>query len=155
MRNTTKQMRGSVLVFSLLVLFILLSMTMSTASVLTVDLNSINSTIHSNMAYQVADGAVENVIKRIYKNPGSDLDLNALASNILKAGGQPDPVCANGVIHGFLPTSTKGEYYVTFLDNGGVKLSCNDNSWRSKLVYLTVQGKYRGVTRAIYVGVKQ
>ncbi len=147
-------MRGSVLVFSLLVLFILLSMTMNTASILTVDLSSINSTIHSNMAYQVADGAVENVIKRIYKNPGNDTDLNELASNIWKPGGVPDPVCSNGIIHGFLPTATQGEYYVTFLDNSGVKLACNDSSWRSKLVYLTVQGKYKGVTRAIYVGVK-
>lgn len=139
------------LVFSLLLLFVMLSMTLSIATIFSYNIDSTLATVRSNMAYQVADGAAEDVLKRVYNE--SDSDLTQLANRIWTSGAG-NANCNNDVIAGSLPTATEGSFTVAFLDNSGVRIACNDVAWRSKLVYLLAKGTHRGTVRSIYVGVR-
>lgn len=158
-----KKMRGSVLVFSLLVLSILLSVTLTSVGVVITGKNSSRSTEKSALAFQIADGATENVLKRIYKD--TDPTLSDLASNLYHnqsggSGGGNNPSCSNGVISGALPSASSGTYSVTFLANDGSIIPCNGagyatyKEWRTKLVRIMASGSYAGATRAIDVTIK-
>lgn len=157
-----QKMRGSVLVFSLLVLSILLSVTLTSVGVVITGKNSSRSTEKSALAFQIADGATENVLKRIYKD--TDPTLSTLASNLYhdESGGQgsSSPSCSNGVISGSLPSASSGIYSVTFLANDGSVIPCSGagyatyNEWRTKLVRVMASGSYAGATRAIDVTIK-
>lgn len=154
------KMRGSVLVFSLLVLSILLSITLTSVGVVITGKNSSRSTEKSALAFQIADGATENVLKRVYKD--TDPTLSALAGNLYhdQDAGQGNPVCSNGVISGSLPSASSGTYSVTFLANDGSVIPCSGagyatyNEWRTKLVRVMASGSYAGATRAIDVTIK-
>ncbi len=157
-----QKMRGSVLVFSLLVLSILLSITLTSVGVVITSKNSSRSTEKSALAFQIADGATENVLKRVYKD--TDPTLSALASNLYHdqdgGGTNSTPACSNGVISGSLPSASSGEYSVTFFANDGSVIPCSGpgqatyNEWRTKLVRIAASGSYAGATRAIDVTIK-
>lgn len=149
-----KQPRGSVLVLSLLVLSMLLSAALSGAVAIMAVKNSSRATTKSALAFEIADGAIENILERIYQH--SDTTLSNLAGQVFGTAS-----CSGGIISGTLPSSAAGIYTVTFLDNDGVKLQCsgagyNTNAlWRQKLVKLRAAGTYGGVTRVVEVGVIQ
>lgn len=156
MKKQQKNMRGSVLVFTLLVLAILLSATLSSAGIVITGKNSSRATEKSALAFQIADGAAENVLKRVYKE--NDSTLNQLASNLYHSGNAP--TCqTGGVINGTLPGAS-GVYSVAFFDNDGAPLLCSGSGyntyseWRTKLVRIVASGSYGGATRAIDVTVK-
>jgi hypothetical protein len=155
MNYTQKNQRGSVLVFSLLVLSMLLAIAVSSTILVFVTKNSARSTERSILAFQIADGAAENILKRVYKN--TDVSLDILADNLFHSG--PNPTCASGIISGTLPSSS-GTYSVIFYEDAGTtKLHCSGGGygtyaeWRKKLVHLVATGTYGGTTRAIDVGV--
>lgn len=150
MRVSTPQLKGSVLVFSLLVLSMLLSIAVSGSAIVVATKQSARSTEKSGLSFQIADGAAENVLKRIYKNPGDDQDLDEMARNLYKSG--DDPTCRDGVISGTLPSSS-GTYQVAFLKNDGSRINCSDSLWRAQLVHLKSSGTYAGTTRTLDVGV--
>lgn len=150
--------RGSVLVFTLLILAILLSTALSAAGIVVLGKNSSRATEKSALAFQIADGAAENVLKRIYKN--NDATLGTLARNLYADGGQTAPACDNGTVTGSLPQSSSGTYAVTFLDNTGVPLQCSGtgydtyNEWRTKLSKIVSSGAYGSATRAIDIAIE-
>lgn len=154
MAHTYRPLRGSVLVLSLLVLAMLLSAALSGAVAVIATKNSSRVTEKSSLSFEVADGAIENILRRVYQD--SDSDLDTLANNLFGSAN-----CSNGVISGTLPSSASGTYAVIFLDNNGAKLQCsgagyNTNLlWRGKLVKLRSVGTYGGSTRVVEVGVAQ
>ncbi|MFZ3031729.1 MAG: fibrobacter succinogenes major paralogous domain-containing protein [Candidatus Moraniibacteriota bacterium] len=152
-----KKLRGSVLVFSLLGLGMLLSAALSGAAIVVLGKNSARSTEKSALSFQIADGAAENILKRVYKE--TDNNLNRLADNLYGSGiGSSNPTCSSGVISGRLPSSA-GTYAVTLLDGTGTPLGCNGagfssySEWRPKLSRLVATGTYAGATRSIDVAV--
>ncbi len=156
MRYTQKNQKGSVLVFSLLVLSMLLAIAVSSTILVFVTKNSARSTERSILAFQIADGAAENILKRVYKD--TDGTLNTLADNLFHSGA--NPTCSNGVISGVLPSSS-GTYTVTlYEDEVGTELECSGAGystyaeWRKKLLYIVATGTYGGTTRAINVGIE-
>ena len=150
--------RGSVLVFTLLILAILLSTALSAAGIVVLGKNSSRATEKSALAFQIADGAAENVLKRIYRN--SDATLGTLASNLYADGGQGTPTCDNGTVIGSLPQASSGTYAVTFLDNTGTPLQCSGtgydtySEWRTKLSKIVSSGAYGSATRAIDIAIE-
>lgn len=140
--------------FSLLILSMLLAIAVSGATLTIAAKKSARGTEKSILAFQIADGATENVLLRIYDDVTPDDTLTTLASSLYGTAN-----CASGVISGILPSGT-GTYTVTFLDNSDNKLQCSGSGyatyaeWRSKLVHLLVVGTFSGTTRAIDVGVK-
>lgn len=147
----TQYERGSVLVFSLLVLSMLLAMAVSAVSITIATKNSARSTEKSTLAFQLADGAAENVLKRVYRD--SDSTLDDLRYGLFRSSGANPPTCDNGVISGVLPSSA-GTYTVTFYDNSDAQIGCTANGWRASLKYIVAVGSFAGTTRAISVGIE-
>lgn len=152
------KLRGSVLVFTLIVLAVLLSATLSAALVVVIDKNSSLATEKSIVPFQIAEGAAENILKRVYKDRDSDLD--ELARKLYGTGiTSGEPSCSNGTISGILPSSS-GTYEVTLYDNDNNKLGCNGSGystcveWRSKAVSLVSTGTYAKTTRSVSVGIE-
>lgn len=158
MRSIQKKQKGSVLVFTLLVLSILLSVALTSVSVVITGKNSSRSTEKSALAFQIADGAAENVLKRVYRD--TDATLSDLASRLYHETQDGAPICDNGTITGALPSASSGRYSVTFYDIDGNVLLCSGtgydtyDEWRSKLVKVVASGSYAGATRAIDVPIK-
>ena len=157
-----KQLKGSVLIFSLIVLLILLSLTITAATLVIFSKSSSRSTEKSILAFQVADGAAENMLQRLYQYVTLDARLDVFASNLFGTGpnGTGKPTCSNGVISGKLPNSS-GTYAVTFLENNNTtKIGCNGADydsyceWRVKLSHIVATGTYAGATRAIDVAIQ-
>lgn len=157
MKKVTTPLKGSALVFSLLVLSILLAITVTSTVLVFVTKNSSRATERSTLAFQVADGAVENILKRAYKD--IDQDLDTLAGSLYYPAGGNASTCSGGVISGALPSGT-GTYSATLYDVGGVKLRCSGAGygtyaeWRKKLAKIVASGSYASTTRAIDVAVK-
>ena len=157
MMKQHKQFRGSVLVFALLVLSIFLSIALSTAGIVISDKNSSRATEKSTLAFQIADGAAENVLKRVYKN--TDATLNDLTQNLysnLEQGTQGRPQCnvSSGTISGSLPSASSGRYEVTFFDGNGAPLACGSTTWRTDVKRIVSSGTFGGATRAIDVSIR-
>ena len=149
-----KNPRGSVLVFTLLVFTILLSASLSAAGIVILGKNSSRATENSALAFQIADGASENILKRVYKD--NDATVGALATSLYGSAG-----CTGGVVSGSLPSASTGATYeVAFLDNSDSPLQCSGagyatyDEWRTKLVRIVATGYYAGATRAIDVTVE-
>lgn len=161
MLHKRKQLKGSVLIFSLIVLLILLSLTITAAMLVIFSKGSSRSTEKSILAFQVADGAAENMLRFLYDYGNTnDEDLDAFARRLYGTGvnGTGKPTCSGGVISGQLPDSS-GTYAVTFLDNNDIKLTCSGYTndwceWRFKLAHMVATGTYAGATRAIDVAVQ-
>lgn len=157
MMRKQKTMRGSVLVFTLLVLTILLSVALTSAGVVIVGKNSSRSTEKSALAFQIADGAAENILKRVYKD--TDSNLSQLANNLYTSSGNVPNCQTGGVITGALPGAS-GTYSATLLDVSGNPMQCSGtgydtySAWRGKLAHIVASGSYGGATRAIDVSVE-
>lgn len=165
---------GSVLVFSLIILTMLLVSGIAIVSVAVLEKRSSFSTEKSVITFQSADSGAERVIKRIYindsptlvqvplngdigslTNPNNgDTTLDNLASNLIWTG---SPTCdsTNKWISGTnnLPNPNYN-FQVVFYDQLGNKISCNDNQWRDKVVKITSTAYYRNTDRAIEIGIR-
>ncbi len=126
--------------------------------------NSSLATQKSALAFQIADGAAENVLKRIYKD--TDPTLSSLATAltpVLDSDGREVqaptyyiPQCVNGTISVTrLPELDAGSYSVSFFDANSQPLQCSgagyntNTEWRTKVARIVSSGTYNGVTRAI------
>jgi len=144
------RLRGSSLVFSLVVLSFLLMSAVSLAVVSVTNRRSALASKNSTLAFQVADTGAEEILYQIYKvndsvTSGPLADLDALASKISTA------TCASGVL-------TKGtQYEAMFYEctdaSSCSSIACGDNSWRDNITKMKIFGKTGGVTRAIEVGI--
>lgn len=148
MKKKKQHLRGSVVVFSMLVLTMLLAIAVSGATVTIATKQSARGTEKSILAFQTADGAVEEMLFQIYQE--SRTHLYDIASHVLGAGLAS---CDAGVITGRFDTGS-GRYAVTFLDTDDQKIACDDTAWRSKVIHIVAVGTFAGATRALDVGVR-
>jgi len=146
MFKTLKLNQGSVLVFSLIVLSILLSAAVAVATVSVANRQSTFSTTKSSQSFQVADSGVELILQQIYKAVPTHASINALAAAL--GGGA---TCASGAI-----TKTGvagGDIKVSFYDKDNNLISCTDTAWRSKVVAIKSEGTAAGTTRLVETAV--
>lgn len=131
---------GSALVFSLLVLSMILVAALGVASVSVIEQKNSSATGKSAQAFQVADSAIEMVLKKAVLDPSKD--LNSLASDF--TGGQ----CSNGVVSG---TISGGSVELTFKDASTtpVYLVCGDNLSKAADVKAVGKSGDGSTTRAI------
>ena len=128
--------------------------------------NSSRSTQKSALAFQIADGAAENILKRIYKDTDPTLDSLATALTPVQGGNRDGqtldvptsqiPQCVNGAISvASMPELEVGKYSVSFFDANSNPLECSgpgfstNAEWRTKVARIVSVGTYNGVTRAI------
>lgn len=141
----TAPLRGSVLIFSLIILAFMLISALSVATVSVTEKRASFSTEKSSRSFQVADSGVELILQKIYKGNYSTLDDLATA-----LGTACD---AQGEIGSPL---NSGSYNISFYDNSGVKFTgadCNDTNWRDRVVRIKSEGTSGNTTRAVEVGV--
>ncbi len=146
MFRTLKLKQGSVLVFSLIVLSILLSAAVAIATVSVANRQSTFSTAKSNQSFQVADSGAELILQQIYKTVPTHASMSALAAAL--GGGA---TCAGGAI-------TKsgvagGNIKVSFYDQNDNLIDCADTAWRSKVVAIKSEGTAGGTTRLVETAV--
>lgn len=146
MFKTLKPKQGSVLVFSLIVLSILLSAAVAVATVSVANRRSTFSTAKSSQSFQVADSGVELILQQIYKTVPTHASINALAAAL--GGGA---TCASGAI-------TKagvagGDIKVSFYDKDDNLINCADTAWRSKVVAIKSEGTAGETTRLVETAV--
>lgn len=150
------KLRGSALVFSLVVLSFLLISALSVATVSVTNKRSVLTSKNSTLSFQIADSAAEKILQQIYKvsdissTPFTDLGAlaGALGSGVdCKITPNPD------VIQGT-------DYTVVFFENTGTAtepifdaITCDDPNWRINIVKMKILGTFGGVTRAIEVGI--
>lgn len=136
--------KGSVLVFSLIVLSIILSAAITVATVSVTNQRSASSTGKSVQSFQVADSGIELALQKIYK--GSYTDLNAMATGM--GGGAS---CAGGAIS--KNNVVGGAIKVSFYDNDGNLVACTATDWRDKVVRIKSEGSAFGTTRVVETAV--
>jgi Tfp pilus assembly protein PilX len=136
--------KGSVLVFSLVVLSFLLVAALSVAVVSVTERRGSIATDRSNRSFQVADSGAEIVLQKIYK--GNYDKISDLANAV---GGTCN--LANNVITG--NTEPDNIYKISLYDDSGAQLVCNDSAWRSKVARLKSEGTSGNTVRAVEVAV--
>lgn len=137
--------KGSVLVFSLVILSFLLVAALSVAVVSVTERKGSIATDRSNRSFQVADSGAEIVLQKIYK--GNAINPSDLAS---KAGGSCND--DNGVV--ISGSISSGDYKISLYDDNGVQLpDCEDLEWRDKVAQLKSEGISGNTVRAVEVAV--
>lgn len=138
------RMKGSVLVFSLIVLSFMLVSALSLAAAAVSEQRSSFFTDKSNRSFQAADSGVETILQQIYSGSFDASKLSAL--------GEDASDCTAGEISG---TIGAGTYRISFFDNNGVQLTdCDDTAWRAKTVKIKSEGRAGNTTRAVEVGIR-
>ena len=134
--------KGSVLVFSLLVLSILLVTSLTILSSALLDRKASLSTSGSTRSFQVADSGVEVVLHQVYKvNPAS---LNTLATNL-------GATCDAGTIKFDV---AGGEATILFYqDETTLFTDCASGNWRDQVVKIKSEGTAGSNARAVEVAV--
>ncbi len=135
--------KGSVLVFSLLILSIMLVTSLTILSSAVLDRKASLSTGSSTRSFQVADSGVEEVLYQIYKETRAT--PNAIASAI--TGGS----CLNGVIS--FPVAGGDAEVTLYQDETTVFTDCTDANWRDSVVKIKSEGTAGPTTRAVEVAV--
>lgn len=135
--RNSERLKGSTLVFSLIVLSFFLISALSVATIAISEKKASFSTEKSNISLQVADSGAEAVLKKIYKDNPSTPD------------GLGD--CDSGVIAGSVGV---GDYAVSLYDNDDNRISCSATDWRAEVARLKSQGIYANTTRVITVEVE-
>ncbi len=146
MSKILKQKRGSVLVFSLILLAALLSATLAVATVSVSNLKLTVVTNQSNQSFQVANSGVELVLQQTYKTP-PHATLNVLAGALgLAAACSGGFITQNNVVGGSIK--------VSFYDSSDTLIGCADTDWRTKASRVVSEGTAFGTTRLLEMSVK-
>ncbi len=136
--------KGSVLVFSLIVLSIILSAAITVVTVSITNQRSASSTGKSVQSFQVADSGIELALQKIYKN--NYATLSAMATGM--GGGAS---CSGGTIS--KNNVVGGSIKVSFYDNDGNLVTCAATDWRDKVVRIKSEGSAFGTTRVVETAV--
>ena len=144
-RKTT---HGSVLVFSLIILTIMLSAALSILSVTLMERKSSLSTKSSTQSFNVAQSGVERVMKYIYKQAASTNTLADLAASV--AGASTQCVSGNGGNPAVISIASVagGSAELTFKDMAGTDISLCTTSILN-VVSVRSLGTSSGSSRAI------
>ena len=140
-------LKGSTLVFSLIVLAFLLVSAISLATVAVTEKRAALSTAKSNLSFQAADSGAEAVLVGI-KEGDADNAVTPLSKISIDDffGGD----CSGGMITG--GTAQSGTYEVTFYkDDTSDALGCDEK--REDVIRIISKGFYVNTTRAIEVGI--
>lgn len=137
--------RGSVLVFSLIVLSFLLMSAVSLSTISTITNKSSLSSKNSNIAFQSADSMVEIMLQKIYTMADTIPDLDDLVSKIGYSS-----TCTNGVIKG---VTLDGTYVAVLADVEGTIIACNDSNWRDIVRVIELKSTHSTNDRSIRVNV--
>ena len=140
MKKLFKEKKGSVLAFSLIIMFVLMIIAAGVATVSVKERKMSSDTGKSTAAFQVADGGAEMALKKI-KDGWTTVDE---LSDPAKGG----MTCVDGVISGSL---SNGEYELTFEDSSGALIDTCDNT--DTIASIKSVGKYGETHRAIEVAV--
>ncbi len=149
--------KGSVLVFSLIILSIVLSSALSITMVNVSNRKSAASTAQSVQSFSVADTATEKVMQAVYN--GSYPTLYALYHDGLSSmacgedtaliGGAPSPLVIESIVSQGVGSAT-----VTLFDTAGSTLTdCTATNWRDTLASVKVEGSVNGTVRVIEVAI--
>ena len=135
--------QGSVLVFSLIILSIILSAAITVATVSVTNQRSATATGKSVQSFQVADSGIELALQKIYKGTYTSSDSLATAMTGMTCSGT---------------TLTKsdvagGTVSLTLFDTDGNPINCSDTSWRDKVVKVKSEGSAFGTTRVVETAV--
>lgn len=134
-----KTNQGSVLVFSLIVLSLLLSAAISVAIASILNQQSVSSTGKSVQSFQVANSGIELTLQKIYK--GNYTTLEAMASAMGAVS------CIGGVIT--KKNYVGGDVRISFFDNDGSLVNCTATNWRDSVVRIKSEGSAFGTTRVV------
>lgn len=136
--------RGSVLVFSMIILAFLLVSGISIATVANSETRSSLSVDRSSVAFQAADGGAETILVQVYSG-----DYDACPGSGSCQLSQLGP-CSNGVISGTIGQSA---YQVTFYTASGQITSCSNTDWRTQALRIKSVGTHGSTVRAIEAGI--
>ncbi|NTW15234.1 MAG: hypothetical protein HGA38_02565 [Candidatus Moranbacteria bacterium] len=134
--------KGSVLVFSLIVLSLMLVTALTLLSSAVLGERSALSTGNSTRSFQVADSGIEQILYQIYRK-----DHDTLSDLASAVGGAS---CVNGTI-----ASSSG-WQVAFYEgaDGETRMTaCSDTDWRTRVTKLKSEGTATGTVRAVEVAV--
>jgi Tfp pilus assembly protein PilX len=145
------KLRGSALVFSLVVLSFLLISALSVATVSVTNKRSVLTSKNSTLSFQIADSAAEEILQQIYKVNDAfggtvSVTLDDLAGHL---GGGPS-CTSNTIKKGSVYAATF--YKCTDADNC-TPIACDNPTWRTDVSKMKILGTFGGVTRAIEVGI--
>lgn len=140
MFRKTARLKGSTLVFSLIVLAFLLVSAISLATVSVTEKRAALATAKSSLSFQAADGGAEAILADI-----KDGDAEGAKTFINEFFG----ACSQGMVKG--GDTESGRYEVTFYDENEDALGCDDA--RADIVRIVSKGFYANTTRAIDIGI--
>lgn len=134
--------RGSVLVFTLIVMSVILVSAMGIAAVSVIERRTSSDTGKSTQSFQVADSGAEIMLQKIYKGSGTYLqDLVSVPAN-----------CAGGVVSGDIGNTEKS-FKVTFYKEDGTQLiNCGTDKIADVRKIKSV-GTFSNTARAVEVAV--
>ena len=138
-RILQKLSKGSVLVYTIILLFILLTVSIGMMSASVRNLKSVSSGDHSINAFGVADSGSEAVLAKIKRASGSTIDTIA------------DIDCSDPSLAKISSGLFNGSYSVTFLDKDEKTLTCSDKI--SDVTSIKSVGSYADTARAVEVAV--
>ena len=142
-RTFRKKQKGSVLVFTLIILSFLLVASLSLATIAVSEKRGVNAISRSVVAFQIADSGLEKVLEKIYGATCNGQRLDCLGTCTV--------INSEAVITG---TINSGTYQVAFYKNGGNPLtSCGDTNWRNDTESTQSEGVYNGTTRAVKIDI--
>lgn len=151
--------KGSVLVFSLVVLSFLLVAALSVAVVSVTERRGSIATDRSNRSFQVADSGIEEVLYKIYKVNDVETSLPPKYNNLAKlAEDIAGASCSNGKISKVTSTDkyTISFYFYDEVSEQDVQFedeNCDDPDWRIKITRVKSEGISGNTVRAVEVAV--
>lgn len=128
-----KKKKASVLVFSLVILFISLVAALGVASTSLISQKMSGATAKSTASFQVADSGAEIILKKIKDASGSQTIVDVFA------------FCENSIVGGQIADGKT--YQISFMNEDGANLDCN--SPISDIAKIKSVGNYAGTSRAI------
>lgn len=173
MRLMSQKQKGSIIAFTVILLSILLTSSLSIITVAVLEKKSGMATQKSVVAFQAADSGTERVLKRIYRNNSpsiSSTPLNGtmpdatIATLVTRLDDVTSPTCdsARSQIRAVSREDPNYTFEVTFYESvdigGGTyvdqKIGCTDTAWRDKVIRIQTEGFYRQTSRILDLGIK-
>lgn len=133
-----KLSKGSILAYTLILLFIVLTASIGMFEASITNLRSVSSNDKSTNAFQIADSGSQAVVAKIKKASGSTV-------------GDISGIDCSGSMATLSSSLFQGAYKVTFLDADEKTLKCNDDI--SKITSIKSVGTYADTARAVEVAV--
>jgi hypothetical protein len=135
--------KGSIMVYTLIILTFLLIFSFSIISVNESQTRSAIATDESVVAFFLAESGVETLLDSIYSGAANGAALQSIYSSAS---------CSSGTLSFNL---SAGTWQASFYDLSGTKLtSCSDTTWRGVVDEMKVDGIHAGSIRSIRMSVK-